>query len=89
MGTFQQRPPTIEDPFYEKIFVGEILEARAAVKEKTTQINFRYSKLTLESVKRPLTTKVQKLRILQEKNFKVFKNFITIYSSYLLIFEQK
>ena len=45
MGTFEQRPPTIEDPFYEKIFVGEILEAKAAVKEKTTQILNSLSKI--------------------------------------------
>ena len=45
MGTFEQRPPAIEDPFYEKIFVGEILEAKAAVKEKTTQILNSLSKI--------------------------------------------
>ena len=38
MSTFEQKSPTIEDPFYEKIFVGEILEAKAAVKEKTSQV---------------------------------------------------
>ena len=62
VATFEQRPPAIQDPFYEKIFVGEILEAKAAAKEKTTQIFQSLSKI-VNTLEEKLQEKILKSRI--------------------------